>query len=309
MKLFTVTSGTLCLLQQEAQQSNFFSLPLPTKSSPVEISPRYDVRLLKDRMNAVICFINVIRWIEAVSNTQDLFPNYVLPLHKRVARTSPWFENDPNSASIEAHHDYVVKGFEIPKENMRNLVRMYKRLKQLETEKEVVPHTITPLKVLFNKRDLLTEQIPSKIKEKIELELHLKPIGASRRPKDVQELRSAIKCVLQFLEQFHKIGYVHRDIRWPNIICYKGEWVVIDLELACLEKDKEVVFWNNSCLPPDVTAKTAKYNFKSDLYEVGFLLREIALTSTIPDAIDLRDKLLQFQFNNATDVLKHQWLV
>lgn len=65
-----------------------------------------------------------------------------------------------------------------------------------------------------------------------QVKISLYPVGQQRLPKNEQELKSAIKCVLEFLEDFHKDELVHRDLRWPNILRGSTEWFVIDLENA-----------------------------------------------------------------------------
>lgn len=46
----------------------------------------------------------------------------------------------------------------------------------------------------------------------------LVPLGYCRQPKDEAELRAAVKVVLGALKELHGRGFVHRDIRWENIL-------------------------------------------------------------------------------------------
>jgi len=43
----------------------------------------------------------------------------------------------------------------------------------------------------------------------------------------VIELVVAVKHVFECLFQLHRLGYVHYDIRWNNIIEVFGDWFVI----------------------------------------------------------------------------------
>ena len=60
------------------------------------------------------------------------------------------------------------------------------------------------------------------------------PVGVQRLPTTEDELRAAITAVLTCMKEFHSHGFVHRDLRWPNILYNPTtmEWFVIDFELA-----------------------------------------------------------------------------
>jgi hypothetical protein len=58
--------------------------------------------------------------------------------------------------------------------------------------------------------------------------IRLQPVGDSRCPKTIDELRSALRCVYRFMRQLHDAGFMHCDIRWPNIVWVWGQWFVID---------------------------------------------------------------------------------
>ena len=42
------------------------------------------------------------------------------------------------------------------------------------------------------------------------------------------------RCILHALEVLHQAGFAHTDLRWENIIQHAGQWVLIDLEFACV---------------------------------------------------------------------------
>ena len=63
--------------------------------------------------------------------------------------------------------------------------------------------------------------------------LHLSPVGFKPRPKDDSELKKIITDILKGVRWLHGHGYVHRDIRWDNIIQESnGRSRLIDLEQA-----------------------------------------------------------------------------
>lgn len=78
------------------------------------------------------------------------------------------------------------------------------------------------------------------------------------------DLKNALKSVLKALSVLHAKGWVHRDIRWENILRDStGQWFLIDLESANY-KDKEVGkftsrHWTSSTLDQNL------YTEKSDI--------------------------------------------
>ena len=77
---------------------------------------------------------------------------------------------------------------------------------------------------------------------KLHMAFHLYPIGFRIHIHNVMELHSTIKGILNGLGFLHSLGYVHRDLRWPNIIqdC-TGNVRLIDLEHGGLEGKPEYV--------------------------------------------------------------------
>ena len=97
----------------------------------------------------------------------------------------------------------------------------------------------------------------------------LTPIGVSRLPRDEQELGKAIACICKALKGIHKLGWAHNDIRWPNVVCIKDEWFLIDSEYA-----------SKFGTPlPDIKVKDPQAttsSIASDLYQLGRLLDRYA---------------------------------
>ncbi len=61
--------------------------------------------------------------------------------------------------------------------------------------------------------------------------LVMKPVGLQRQPWTSEELKDCLVCILTALQDLHGRGYVHLDLRWPNIIFVeKGSWYIIDGE-------------------------------------------------------------------------------
>ena len=80
------------------------------------------------------------------------------------------------------------------------------------------------------------------------MKLQLCPIGYPVRIQDVAELKKAIREVLTGLSFLHERGFVHREIRWENVVKdVNGSFVLIDLENAGHEGP---VTYNSLAWPP-----------------------------------------------------------
>jgi hypothetical protein len=66
-------------------------------------------------------------------------------------------------------------------------------------------------------------------------------VGVMAVPRDGAELVRAVKDVIDGLKELHGLkvrgapdGFVHRDVRWPNVVFYprSGVWKIIDLDFG-----------------------------------------------------------------------------
>jgi len=68
--------------------------------------------------------------------------------------------------------------------------------------------------------------------------LRLEPIGMCRQPVNDTEMSQATQQIIQCIRALHKEGYLHNDLRWPNVIVdIQGNWIVIDTTFYCLISD------------------------------------------------------------------------
>ena len=131
-----------------------------------------------------------------------------------------------------------------------------------------------------------------------------------QRPKDIQELKTAIYQVLKVLEIVHNSGYVHRDLRWENI--WKdsyGRFIVGDWEHAGrLDKiPKFVIQW---WAPELYNVPTPPYTDEADIYLVGGLLNTAGVL-LLNEAVTFHSLLMKNdpdEHPSAVNALQHQWL-
>src|SRR5690606_4198048 len=52
--------------------------------------------------------------------------------------------------------------------------------------------------------------------------LQLEPVGEQRSPAGAAELQQCLVQVLRALQDLHRGGWAHCDVRWPNIVFVRG---------------------------------------------------------------------------------------
>jgi hypothetical protein len=104
--------------------------------------------------------------------------------------------------------------------------------------------------------------------------LEIRPVCVEQRPSTVEELRISLRCVLSALSAFHERGFVHRDVRWPNVLKDKELWLLADFELAdSAGSPLPVTAIASEFLPPEVQESgLVGYSTAGDVYCVGRLV-------------------------------------
>lgn len=113
--------------------------------------------------------------------------------------------------------------------------------------------------------------IPDQTSKKVIYE----PVYTQTLPLTWKQLANSLKNILLFLDKFHASGYVHRDIRWPNVLrTGSGKWVLIDFELSasagacapCINLIDKIY------MPPEIKNASSLYNTAGDIWQVGRLI-------------------------------------
>ena len=102
--------------------------------------------------------------------------------------------------------------------------------------------------------------------------LEIRPVCLQILPDNIDDLCNAIRCVLTALEDLHSHGFVHRDVRWPNVLKHGDTWLLADFELVGGAGDKFPGNLQVKCLPPEYSE--AGFTSKGDVYSVGILVKE-----------------------------------
>ncbi|KAF0552254.1 hypothetical protein F8M41_022211 [Gigaspora margarita] len=206
------------------------------------ISDILDIGNLKDRVMALICIFNIHRIIRSM---ESLLPETVVPVWTHFKRTyGDIFITD---TEIEKR---IFSFSAYPFSDMEILTNIYQNTKKIRN----IIHAVKYPQIVDDT-----------------YKVNLAPLGVRWMPKTEQGVKDAIRCVLDALVDLHKLGYVHRDVRWPNILqLTDNSWMLIDLECAGID-GADVNFGPLKDWAPEVI-ETKKYTKKADVYMVeGYL--------------------------------------
>ena len=142
--------------------------------------------------------------------------------------------------------------------------------------------------------------------------LKLQPVALQALPRDEAELRRATAAVLHALAALHARGFVHRDVRWPNVLADgSGGWLLVDFELAdAAGEPLPAGAVDADAVAPEARVPRAPYTPAADAWQVGRLMRTAGITQLSPAASALADALsapLHARLGVA-DALAHAWL-
>jgi hypothetical protein len=246
-----------------------------------------------------------------ISRTFDLFTGLgrlqtittVVNLYKVIVSMIPQLPDNPPElytaskprgslqAVITVQNDHVTKRVVADLSQRTAILELHRRI-------QGCPHSI---KLLQRREPEFDEATQS-------LMLYLQPLGREIMPRNVLELKAALKNVLTVLQWLHSRGLVHRDIRWPNVLFGDMGWFVIDYERAATVDS--AIDWAPDGMPPEIVQGSSQWTFAMDVFLAGKLLfhrshllcpEGIALmTSMTSDQPDCRP--------TAEEALKVAWL-
>lgn len=152
--------------------------------------------------------------------------------------------------------------------------------------------------------------------------LKITPVG-TRIPDNgqhlqMQEVKQAVSAVLRSLKFLHAQNFVHRDIRWANIIRHfvyhdvsieRCDFLLIDFEYAAKNGDTMTIA---DYIHKDIVPYGEIYVFRHDIILVGNLVKRWASTNNIELCQTAQDFISATtdpeHTLDATAALQHQWL-
>jgi hypothetical protein len=253
----------------------------------VHISKMLDLAAVKDRYRILHTVLNMTRFFRTFAD--------ILPPRKNIRLFGTIKHGD---IEVFTDCDRVIKNIEVDPEKLRDRLNVMEKLYDDMKDAEV-PNVIKCRRIRPTKRN------GSELFNTITLELT--PIAVEVKPMSEKVCKSAIQCVLKALSAFHKLGYVHRDIRWSNVLSVtETEWILVDFEKA--SKPDKPIAWNNDSVPPEVQTGSGWIS-ASDIYQVGMLMRELTfpLTSQMEDLVRVLTFDEPTKRMSANQALRHRW--
>ena len=242
-----------------------------------EVTNQYDTSSAWGQLHVLRSTLNMAR---VMSTLRTLVRGRHVPLYKRMRRTA--------GSEIMFMNDHVLK-----KCKPANCA-VYRCL----SGADAVPHSVR-VTVLGASNTFVI--------------LRIEPICKPQAlPANETELREAIRSVLTALRALHARGFVHRDVRWPNVLqTVQGQWLLADFELADVA-DAELPA--DAVAPASLPPEGRCYKFAGDIYRVGKLVSEWSAESYISTtdvARTFADLLSNPEPNDrptAAASLSHAWL-
>eukprot|EP01118_Nematostelium_gracile_P014035 TRINITY_DN5392_c0_g1_i1.p1 TRINITY_DN5392_c0_g1~~TRINITY_DN5392_c0_g1_i1.p1 ORF type:complete len:466 (+),score=37.15 TRINITY_DN5392_c0_g1_i1:220-1617(+) len=236
---------------------DLFAIPPPPNPPLVQLAS-YDTSRESDRVAVFTAFVNIARWVASIAKSNELADMVWRKDHPntRIATTT----RGDFITTLTFRQDSVTKEFCLPQEYLEEKLEVYSAIRNL-------PNCIRITSLRINGEDvILSHEFPTSNKE-CKIQMELTPLGVQRKPGTMDELRSATLDVLTFLEAFHGLGFVHRDLRWENIIRVTNGYCVIDFEFAA--RSGRRVYWTKEGYIPQVLRDGGVYTFDFDLYQLG----------------------------------------
>ncbi|KAG6941366.1 hypothetical protein JG688_00018704 [Phytophthora aleatoria] len=102
------------------------------------------------------------------------------------------------------------------------------------------------------------------------------PRGTMARPSNLLELFDALRDVLQALVALHRLGWIHRDIRWSNVIRQRGcgSWFLIDFVDAATspQPSSSGQHLNKEEHAPEIFVENGVHTTAVDIWAIGYLI-------------------------------------
>lgn len=236
-----------------------------------------------DRLEVLFCVMNIMRLCLTLS---PMCPADALSVgHQLTTR----------HGSVTINERYVLKVVHIAGNTHLTAVDTLRQL-YADLEAHSVPFT--------------TRAFDIRVKRTNELHLKIAPLALQVYPQTEADLKGCIRCLLRALVALHNLGWVHRDIRWPNVLRTASEWILSDFENS--GHDNSAVTWNNPALPLEVQ-NGAPYLKSADMYQIGYLMVDPRLTQVLTVlARAFRDKCLDDDPSKrptAEQALQDPWLL
>jgi hypothetical protein len=209
--------GSIPFLLCVATGANFVQFAVMGPDRVFHFGERLNVLEVPHKLLFVRTVVNCFRIIRA--NLQFAPPAGSFGLYQRITR-------EHSGCTIEFWESSVVKTFTLKRSADESCSFSPSRLKDLT----MIFAALAERKPKFCEYPTKAPNIRAR---RNSLTVEMVPLGCKVFPADEQELRKALRCVLQGLRELHVLGWLHEDVRWPNVLRKaNGDWFLIDYDCA-----------------------------------------------------------------------------
>ncbi|CAK4651499.1 unnamed protein product [Aphanomyces euteiches] len=208
---------------------------------------RYDLRSLEGRFQWLLALLNVVRLFKSLAR---LCPDSARGEFRQIPRG--------HGITIYFDHSSVFKLF--PEELYQNAKHHVEAVYDV-LERHKVPHVDSLVRKTTKENTLV-----------------FKPRGEERKPANLVELFQALVNVLEALVKLHAASWMHRDIRWPNVMkrLDANSWFLIDF----MDAAKSPQNGSSDCHltkeehAPEIFQGNGHHTTAVDVWAVGLLIRK-----------------------------------
>lgn len=114
--------------------------------------------------------------------------------------------------------------------------------------------------------------------------LRISPICSPESPETLGELKECIRFVIAAICDLHSRGFVHRDLRWGNVMKHGAHaWMLIDFELAARPDVELPHNYRHSTEFPPWSRAGRPCTFAHDLWQIGRLVSTWKTATALSD--------------------------
>eukprot|EP00727_Mastigamoeba_balamuthi_P014682 m51a1_g984 hypothetical protein (696) ;mRNA; r:445321-461472 len=228
-----------------ASDSSRFQLFVITRDAIDDLKPIsgvYRLNNVSDRLCIFRSALNITR-VLATFTVSGVFDGICNGVYRNMFR--------PNNVMIRFENNHVVKSWPVGLEHC-DVAAVEELYNALHNEH----HSAGAIRFgrpLCNVVHPMGEPTLRISKDRNFLSVRLQPIcHPTRRPHSVHELARCARDTLSGLSVIHKLGYIHCDVRAPNVLYDEAAecWVLIDLEYA--RRPGSLVNWSHETMDPEI---------------------------------------------------------
>eukprot|EP00742_Colponemidia_sp_Colp-10_P004307 GILJ01004594.1.p1 GENE.GILJ01004594.1~~GILJ01004594.1.p1 ORF type:complete len:452 (+),score=26.02 GILJ01004594.1:180-1358(+) len=224
---------------------NFYAVD-PSNNLSV-IHSGFNLELQLHRCELIKFSLNIVRLLLTFKHF-DCYPTYVPPIGSVKRRN--------NGVQIFFRHDGITKT--VPGANVALLQQVYAALSDCR----------------------YTVQGTVSVSGTGVVKVNVSPLCCLARPTNIGSLLLCIRHISLALKTLHRAGFVHRDVRWDNVLLNprggRETWILCDFETAAPMNVVDLEYRSAFAHPPELLFKDGVWTAACDFFQLGLMLTQMA---------------------------------